>query len=102
MRYYILLIALLGCSTDVVEEVSTIQNNDAYLGRDQDTNSGVEETHKHSLQIWVRWQFQDNCKSDTFTADNIPSGYIIDPECPPNIIWPPKFILPTDPSPVIR
>jgi hypothetical protein len=42
------------------------------------------------------------CKPETFMADAIPHGFQLDPNCPPNIIWPPAFIWPNDPSPIIN
>lgn len=42
------------------------------------------------------------CITETFMANAIPPGYILTAECPPKIIWPPKFILPNDPLPFIK
>jgi len=42
------------------------------------------------------------CIPDVFMANEIPSGYTLDPNCPPEIIWPPKYIPPYDPGPIIQ
>lgn len=45
---------------------------------------------------------RDGCITQHFAADNIPSDFEFDPSCPPDIWFPPKYIPPWDPGPVIK
>lgn len=59
-----------------------------------------QETSKEEVPMGTNER--DGCVPDRFASNNIPPGYRIDPDCPPMIYDPAKWIPPWDPSPVIQ
>lgn len=98
MKYFIFLLAVTGCAVEYSTPESTeievrLVRNDkqfTFLPIQKYTVAKISEREIN------------NCVTDRIYADAIPYNYVFDPNCPPEIIHPPKFILPNDIGPIIR
>jgi hypothetical protein len=103
------LILLAGCtndSMDTVSEESQITSNLTNFPTDstiphQSLGNDSENLVVSQNQV-AHVILEPPCKPDRFLAHEIPSGYKIDPDCPPEIIWPPRIIFKWDPGPITR
>lgn len=92
-RLYLITLFLAGCANGASVYIET----------------DAEVTHQHPaprqpdlIDAGIKDVETDVCKPQTFAADQIPSGFQFDIDCPPNIYYPPRWIPPWDPSPIIK
>lgn len=107
MKLYLtaaIILCCVGCANGYVDDSesqsSDDQSNTTYTllpPKDTDADDSANDYSRAFISY-----LRPPCKPDKFLADEIPSGYKLDPNCPPEIIWPPRIILKGDPGPVIR
>lgn len=92
-KFVLLFLIFVSCSVGTVAEI-----------KQQDAQPVPSQTRKAPTQpeYDASTNRGDACVPDEFTADNIPSDYKVDWNCPPRIYDPPRWIPPWDPGPVIK
>lgn len=93
-----------GCASAVDDNSPLVETPTTATAVKHDDTS-VEEDFKPPVRLPTKLKVNGDtprCTPDTFMADAIPPGYQLDPNCPPIIIWPPSFIWPNDPGPIIN
>lgn len=104
MKFFAILVlglSSLGCAVGVSGEFPTEPAAEDKTPQVISIPDNTAESFPDNKLVWSS-TLRKPCNPDRFLADSIPPGYKIDPDCPPEIIWPPKVILKGDPGPVIK